>query len=86
MSKPTATSGMVPDDKEEAKRQLDEINALSTRLPDGGWLSTLVWNTRNNYLAWPDGTFPAQQVQLIVEGFLAEIEAIRASNESTLNS
>lgn len=55
----------------------DAINALTTEFPDGGNLSNLAWNLRNRYLAWPDSTFDAVEMQMVVEGFLAEIEALK---------
>lgn len=61
----------------------DAINALAHEFPNnGGWLSTLVWNVRNDYLTWPDGKIDARAVRLIVEGFLAEIEARGSSQEA----
>lgn len=47
-----------------------------------GWLSTLVWNTRNNYLMWPDSTFSAKQVRMLVEGFMAEIERLKKAEKA----
>lgn len=61
----------------------DDINALRTEYgEDGGmgWLSTLVWNTRNNYLAMPDCTFSATQMRMVVEGFMAELMALSGSS------
>lgn len=61
--------------------ETDAINALRHEYDlngHTGWLSTLVWNTRNNYLAWPDGKIEARAVRMIVEGFLAEIATLRA--------
>jgi hypothetical protein len=46
--------------------------------PISGYLSTLVWNTRNNYLAVPGCSFSAEQVRAIVEGFMAEVARIEA--------
>ncbi len=62
----------------EALAQAEQINALTTT-GKYGWLSTLVWNTRNVYLSAPESHFPAKQVQLIVEGFLEEIQTLKAS-------
>lgn len=53
--------------------ELAEINALRTTYEDTGWLSTLVFNTRNSYLAFSQVTFSAAQVRMLVEGFLAEL-------------
>ena len=66
----------------------DEMNALEQRidLGDGhspGWLSNLVWNTRNNYLAHPETTFDARTVRMLVEGFMAEIRRLRATGTGT---
>lgn len=70
--------------------QSDQINALRHRFDLGqyyennsgeGWLSTLVWNVRNNYCAWPDGKIQALTVKMLVEGFLAEIEEIKKKYE-----
>lgn len=60
----------------------DAINALQTTYdPQGdvteGWLSTLVWNTRNTYLGMPDATFPAEHMRMVCEGFLAEVARLR---------
>lgn len=70
--------------------EADQINALRTRIPlpkgELGWLSTLVWNVRNEYLMWPDGKIPAQTVQRIVEGFLTEIEMLKAAQSGRIVS
>ena len=66
------------DDTEKANKVCDAINALTTAFPNGGWLSNLVWNTRNSYMAHPGGQFPAEQVQMICEGFLAEVATLRS--------
>lgn len=58
------------------------INALRTAYEGSGWLSTLVWNVRNEYLAWPDEKNTS--VRMIVEGFLAEIEAMRKKDAKKL--
>jgi len=67
-----------PIDIEKAKKVGQAINALTIDLPGGGWLSTLVWNTRNDYLGLPGSTFSAERVQMICEGFLAEVEHLRS--------
>ena len=54
----------------------ERINRLRARvMPDRkGWLSTLVWNVRNAYLAWPEGKTENRSVRWMVEGFLEEIQ------------
>lgn len=68
---------------EQISEQTKQIDALQHRYAEGppgygGWLSTLVHNLRNAYLAWPDGKTENASVQALVEGFLAEIEELRA--------
>ena len=65
-------------DHEKAVKVAGAINALRTTLPNGGWLSILVWNTRNSYLTWPESSFPALHMQMLVEGFLEEVESLKA--------
>lgn len=65
------------EEHEKALKVAKAMNALRTTFPNGGWLSTLVWNTRNSYLGLPESTFPAQHMQMIVEGFLEEVESLR---------
>lgn len=60
-----------------APDESDQINALRHEFPSGGWLTNLVWNVRNNYSAWPEGTTPNETVRMIVEGFLAELAGVR---------
>ena len=64
-------------DRNRALHVTDIINALHTDLPDGGWLSTLLWNTRNTYLSTPEATFSAQQMQMVVEGLLTEVANLK---------
>lgn len=75
----------------EGQAMVDLINSLRTEYaieggiperPDstGGWLSTLVWNIRNRYLAWPDtATFTADEMRMVVEGFLSEVAVLSGS-------
>lgn len=74
-------SESTPDDitPEAINALLHEYVVGETRSgqPITGWLSTLVWNTRNNYLAFPESTFEAKQVRMLVEGFMAEIAELR---------
>jgi len=65
-------------DLERARRIADLINSLTTDLPNGGWLYHLVWNMRNNYLGNPGGIFTAEEMQMVCEGFLAEVEYLRS--------
>lgn len=58
---------------------IEAIDALTTKFESpngspGGSLATLVFNTRNSYMALPDRTFDSTTVRMIVEGFLAEID------------
>lgn len=84
---PTPRPGRQPADKvwyrapvgaPEGYASTEAINALRTTFEDTGWLSTLVWNTRNNYLGVPGHTFTGAQMRMVVEGFLAEIASLRA--------
>lgn len=71
-----------PDNAVAKEAESEAINALRAKYTDYGWLSTLVWNTRNNYLAWPDSKIDATAVRMIVEGFLAEIQELKRDSDA----
>lgn len=58
------------------------INGLSCEIGPRGWLSTLVWNISNRFLAHPDGTFTAGEMRMVVDGFLAEIAAMKEAESA----
>lgn len=71
----------------DARREADAINALRHEFgPEeyGGWLSTLVWNVRNRYSAFPQNPIEAESVRLLVVGFLAEVAALVAERDEAL--
>lgn len=73
----------APKDAPDGFDNPDALNALTTEYEDGGWLSTLVWNTRNTYLAIPEATFTADQMRMVCEGFLVEVAALRVARSGS---
>lgn len=80
----------------EGDALLDLLNSLRTEyaleggIPEDrrdltcGYLSTLVWNIRNRYSASPDAaTFTADEMRMVVEGFLAEVVSLRLDHSGS---
>lgn len=57
---------------------VDNLQKLKARIKingsrEDGYLSNLVSNVRNRYLAVPNSPFTSQEVRWLVEGFIAEL-------------
>lgn len=71
----------------EISAESEQINRLRTRvMPDRkGWLSTLVWNLRDSYLAWPEDKTDNRSVRWVVEGFLEEIRDLERVRQDLID-
>lgn len=56
---------------------MESINQLKTKIGKHGYLANLVCNIRNRYISDPTGTFSADEVRMLVEGFMTEVESLR---------